>query len=221
MSDLPHETSAGPTKAVVLPGERYQAEVPDTLDLAERARLGLNVLTGVLDPDMRYEEFFHIHLGSSPPYMSREPSGRPTGDCKILESLVYMRLMTGSHVREEAEQGLMRGVLEDIAKDGLYYAKYSHDRPWHEAAGGFHYKDGDVIRRIDEDFANPTGNARLIMAMNAWYQRDGNAQWIKRMNRIAAGLDRIAIKNDDYAYFPESRVGEAFSYPRSGWLNTD
>ena len=221
MTDSAVCTSDQPAEAVVLPGERYSVETPDTLDLAERATFGLSALTGVLDADMRYEQWFHIELGCNPPHMFHETSGRPTCDCKFLESLPYMRLMTGADLRAHAELGLMRGVLEDIGDDGLYYSVYSPDRPWHEGAGAFKFKDGEVARRCNEDFANPAGNARLIMAMNAWYQRDGNPEWIRRMEGIASGLDHIAIEKDDYAYFPESRVGEAFSYPRSGWLNTD
>src|SRR5437763_2359304 len=36
-------------------GERYEASVPDTLDLAERAEWGLNALTGCTDPHAAYE----------------------------------------------------------------------------------------------------------------------------------------------------------------------
>ena len=41
---------------------RYQAEVPDTLDLAERAALAVNALTGASDPEFKYETFQGGHL---------------------------------------------------------------------------------------------------------------------------------------------------------------
>ena len=205
---------------VVPTGRRYEVESPDTLDLAERAAFGLNALTGVLDPAFKYEQYFHILLGANPSYLLHDTTGRPTNDPKYLESLPYMRLMTGSDLRTEAEAGLMAGVLEDTAEDGLFYSRRTKERTWHEACGHV-FKDGDRVRLMNEDFCNPYGNARLMIAMHAWHQRDGDPKWIERMERIAAGLSRIAIHKNGYAYFPESRVGEAFSYPKSGWKTTD
>lgn len=201
-------------------GIRYRDKVPDTLDLAERASFALNALTGLLDPDVKFEQYFEVVFTSNPPYMRHLSTGRPTIDPKFLEALPYMRIMTGSDLNLDAEQGLMDGVVEDIAEDGLFYSRRTDRRPWHE--GLFHvFKDGDTVRLINEDFANPYGNARLMLAMRAWYQRDHNPKWLKLMGGIAQGLTKIAIHRDDYAYFPESRVAEAFSYPKSGWKNTD
>ena len=47
--------AAGPVSEApgVPPGASYEATVPDTLDLAERARLALRSLTGTLDPENR------------------------------------------------------------------------------------------------------------------------------------------------------------------------
>ena len=36
-------------------GERYEDTVPDTIDIAESARLAINALTGALDPNMDHE----------------------------------------------------------------------------------------------------------------------------------------------------------------------
>jgi hypothetical protein len=207
-------------KTIETTGENYFADVPDTLDLAERARLALNALTGVLDPDFKFEQYFHVILGANPPYMWHDTSGRPTNDPKFLESLPYMRLMTGSDLNLAAEEGLMQGVIEDIGDDGLFYSRYRPERTWHEASG-HDFKDGDVVRRSNEDFANPYGNSRLMIALWAWYQRDQDPRWLKVMEGIAAGLARIAIGKEDYAFFPESRIGEAFSYPKSGWKVTE
>ena len=45
-------------------GKRYEVEIPDTLDLAERARVALNGLSGVLDPEFNYEMYFIIRFHS-------------------------------------------------------------------------------------------------------------------------------------------------------------
>ena len=206
---------------VVPEGQRYEDTVPATLDLAERGRLATNALTSLLDPAFRYEQYFHVYIGADPPYMMHDTTGRPTNDPKYLESLPYMRLMCGSDLNAEAELGLMQGVVEDIGDDGLYYARNEPQRTWHEAAGAHVFKDGEQERRVGEDFANPAGNARLIIAMWMWYQRDGDPVWLERMAAMGRGLIGISIAKDDYAYYPESRVAEAFSYPRSGWKTTE
>ena len=41
-------------------GERYEATVPDTLDLADRAALALNGLGGTIDPDGDYQMYGEI-----------------------------------------------------------------------------------------------------------------------------------------------------------------
>lgn len=38
-----------PVRSAELQEERYEADVPDTLDLAERARIAINGLTGICD----------------------------------------------------------------------------------------------------------------------------------------------------------------------------
>ena len=38
---------------------------------------------------------------------------------------------------------------------------------------------------------------------------------------MANKLCDIAIRNGDYSYYPNARVGEGFSYTRSGWKTTE
>ena len=46
-------------------GERYEALVPDTLDLQERAALAVNGLTGPTDPLADYEMYWTVRFPSS------------------------------------------------------------------------------------------------------------------------------------------------------------
>ena len=48
---------------------RYQAEVPDTLDLADRAGPALSGLSRTTNPDDGYMHYFVVHLNTRPPYM--------------------------------------------------------------------------------------------------------------------------------------------------------
>ena len=53
-------------------GQRYEALVPDTLDLAERARLAIHGLTEPTDPQADYEVFWHVLFRCHPPMMRHE-----------------------------------------------------------------------------------------------------------------------------------------------------
>ena len=217
------DLNAGSAEVHVPPpeGERYEVEVPDTLDLAERAGYALNALIGMLDPNLNYEIWFHSFLGTNPPYMYHDTTGLPTNNPKFAESFPLMRVMSGSERGLDMEEGMMRMMVGLIAEDGLYYAPVKEERPWHEGVGHvYRTADGEIVR-IHEDFANVYGNARMMLAMMAWYQRDRNPAWLTRIENMARGLAKIAAYKDDYAYFPDSGIGEAFSYPRSGWRSTE
>ncbi|OHB81616.1 MAG: hypothetical protein A2W31_15000 [Planctomycetes bacterium RBG_16_64_10] len=186
-------------------GKFYEAIVPDTLDLADRAALAINCLTGALDPDYGYELYFVARFNADPPYMHHEASGLPTNNPKFAESLPMMRLMSGSTQNLDIERRMMVRTLALIADDGLYYAPLA-GRPWHH-----------TWHRADDDFANVYGNGRLLLALMAWFQYDGNPLWQEYGQGIVHGLRRVAQFQGDRAYFPDPHIGESFSYPRSGY----
>ncbi len=201
------------TANLIPPGERYAATIPNTLDLAERARIALNGLAGSLDPEGIHEMYFIMGLGCRPPFMYKDTTGWPTNNPKFAESFPMMRLMSGSDDRLELEADMMRVMRESIAEDGLYYAKTGHARPWHEGVG-------HMYPPVGEDFANTYGNARMLLALMAWHARSPDRELWNAMGRMAAGLADMAVDRGDYAYYPDGRIGEAFSRPRSGWRDT-
>lgn len=56
-------------------GQGYEAEVPDTLDLAERGAFAVNALTGAADPVHNYETYRGGHLDQRPPYLCHKWGG--------------------------------------------------------------------------------------------------------------------------------------------------
>src|ERR1700685_415543 len=52
---------------VALNGEHYEAQVPDTLDLSDRARLAINGLTRGVDAEHDYEHYFLTLYMKDPP----------------------------------------------------------------------------------------------------------------------------------------------------------
>ena len=85
------DTAAIIQEAALRPsGKRYRAAVPDTLDLAERARLSVHGLTSFLNEKANYGPYGHTYFDANPPYMSDLPGGPPNWG-KIAESLLMAR----------------------------------------------------------------------------------------------------------------------------------
>ncbi|HID31621.1 MAG TPA: hypothetical protein EYP19_16690 [Desulfobacterales bacterium] len=104
-------------------GQRYDVEIPDTLDLAQRAEYALNALIGMLDPNLNYEIWFHSFLGANPPYMYHDTTGLPTNNPKFAESFPLMRVMTGSERNLDMEECMMKMMVSLIADDGMVSAR--------------------------------------------------------------------------------------------------
>jgi hypothetical protein len=87
-------------------GERYEAMVPDTLDIQERATLGINALTELTDPEADYEIYFDGLLGSNPPVLVHDEAD----NCqpKFEEALVLCRLISGSRKNMHVEEKWLR-----------------------------------------------------------------------------------------------------------------
>ena len=181
--------------AIVSPsieGERYEAVIPGTLDLAERASLALNVLTRNPEAENSYLVWQGMSFRSNPPCMSWPVAAISV---KFLESLPLMRTICGSGLNLETEKAMMETYVSLIERDGLQYSP-QQDK----------YTAGAV----------PASNARMIVAMMLWHQRDGDPAWLDRVRRMSQGLGKIALYRGQYAYYPD----EAGWTEDSGWSYT-
>ena len=97
--------------------ERYEATVPDTLDLAARAALAVNSLTASADPDQNYETYLCAHVDQRPAFFSH----RAGGPClaKPVQALPMMRVMSGSTLRADYDAKMLKAGLDLIEDDGL------------------------------------------------------------------------------------------------------
>src|SRR5512136_2310134 len=108
-------------------GARYEAVVPDTLDLAERARWAVNALTGIVDPKRGFQPHQCMRHYRNPPVLSPEPGGY-LFDCgnemwgKHAEALAEMRLMSGSDQEPGLDRESLLGMVSCIEDDGLFYS---------------------------------------------------------------------------------------------------
>lgn len=174
-------------ESVVVEGSTHQAMVPDTLDLADRARAAINVLTRALDAEGHYCCWQQMNFSFNPPVF-RTPA-RLT--YKWLESLPRMRQMCGSEQNLDVEQAMMQVFVDHIdPADGLFKEPVE-----------------TTSHNIPPGAVSPLQCSRLMLAMNAWYDRDGNDQWKRLICKMARGLDAIAIRRTNrghqFAYYPE------------------
>lgn len=195
-------------------GSYYEAEVPDTLDLAERGRLGLAHFFAIMRDEDNYEMPFDIY------FMPRDNNGPVAmmqlvslGCCqeKVLEALAFLRLMTGSTEQMDREAKMVEMMVSMLGKDGLLWGPAaSPKRPW---------------MKISEPFVYTHGQGRMLRAMNTWYQYTGNREWLNRIDAMVDGLDKKLVEHKgDYAYFPVHGYydGEYCSscYVAKGWKDT-
>ena len=188
----------------------YKAVVPDTLDLSERARAGVKILTEIISQPPNHQPFQKGHYYRNPPVFSNEPGGYVfiNGNemwGKAAEALLEMRLMSGSQQHADLDDKTFAGMVNCIEVDNLFYSIVGKVEGSH------------LVK--SEDFADLVGGARVMLGLIAKYQLDNNPEWLGYLARLAKGFRDFAIYKEDYAYYPDGHMGGAVSRPRSGWLN--
>jgi len=98
-------------------GKWHEATVPDTLDLADHARLAINCLTGNVDPDNRYLVFQSFDFGEKPP-AARQPSGLHSKNCRALP---LMRTMCGSEQNLDIECEIIKRIHGTFMLENCYH----------------------------------------------------------------------------------------------------
>ncbi|MBN1918823.1 MAG: glycoside hydrolase family 127 protein [Verrucomicrobia bacterium] len=198
------------------PGERYEVEVPDTLDLTERAALAINAMTRVVVPEKDYEMCFITEFRDDPPKLYLEWDGIfNTG--KFLEALPLMRVMTGSDFNAEVDAKIMESYLHGAGPDGLFYCQVEN-RPWSYYA---EWNAAEEISSIRGPYGFFFGEGRLILAMCMWYEHDHDPRWKPLIEKKIDRLLAMGYKQDDTIAFsrlfePGKNVMEA---PESNWDN--
>jgi len=175
-------------------GERYEAMVPDTLDLQERAELAVNVLTEATDPQADHEIYWLTHIGHNPIFMQHDFSDHC--QCKFLEALPLMRIISGLDRNEHVDRKWMEVLLRQQGDDGLLYTPLK-GRPW-ASLNGEYYMGG---KPEFEQYIDPFHNARVLTAMMLYHRRDPGNLWADAARRVIDGLADLAVDKGDYAFF--------------------
>src|ERR1043166_4527357 len=103
-------------------GEYYDATVPDTLDLAERARLSVHGLTSFLNPNQAYAPYGQGWFNVRVPYLTSKlvggsDSGAPNWG-KIAEALMMTRAMSGSQENLDLDGKTFKGMVAGMPDVG-------------------------------------------------------------------------------------------------------
>ena len=92
-------------------GEYYEATVPDTLDLAERAKVSIHGLTGFLNEKKNYSPYGHAFYNVQTPYMTTFFTGPDPCWSKILDAMLLTRLMSGSNQNIDIQSKSFQGII--------------------------------------------------------------------------------------------------------------
>ncbi len=201
--------SCSPTEEPAPPAaSRYQAEVPDTLDLAARGALALRAITNVAEPRFQYNTCQGAHLDHNPPYMS----WRTGGPClmKPIHALPGLRIMSGSAVNPDVDAKMLESVTRDIEDDDRWWLKSLEERPWRAVPDAEQSVVAVAAAAVDNRFW-PFPHARMMVALMDWHQYDGDPKWLELTGQMADSLAKLALKNEDRAWYHQT-------YGRSGWV---
>ena len=184
-------------------GQRYESLVPDTLDLTDRAVFAINAYTRMLDPALDYRFCGNANFIRKPPVLI---IGGPYGcTSKQIESLVLMRIMSGSSYNIDIDNKLMQSVLHLAAPDGFFYT------PWSKVAWMPDYMGGapagvDLVSQTRQPHTEFWEESRMALALCMWHQHDHNALWQELIQKKIDRLSELAAWQGDCCHFSRGRL---------------
>jgi hypothetical protein len=167
-------------------GERYEASVPDTLDLAHRMGLAVNALTNVWYPSERYALAFNVDFSRRPPLLSINhlTDAYLNIPAKFIEALVVCRLASGSRQNIEVDRGVLDAQLSFIGDDGLTYTPT------------------DTLERFTKPrpFSEVWGEGRLLLALSMLAQVDDDPRWAEAAKRKVDRFLELSRRKDGFRF---------------------
>jgi hypothetical protein len=176
-------------------GERYEASVPDTFDIAERANLAVNVLTEATNPLADYEAYDLFSPFTNPPSMTINQWYFPYEEGHV-EALIRNRIISGSQQNLQVERRWMEVTLKLQGPDGLLYVPVK-GRPW--ALDGFQIRDIEVPK--GDQILEPYVCGSMLRSISVYARRNPDGPWRSVLRRLVDGMINLAVSDGDYAYY--------------------
>lgn len=206
-------------------GDSYVDTVPDTLDVAERAKLAVHALTSITDPAYDYEIYWSCNFFRNPPVMQHDFNDWVQNQEGLMEALPLLRNASGDESNSQVDRAWMESTLKSVGPDGLIYVPLE-GRPW----GRLHADGINPVWQADgtrSNFSDPSvtqaANAstcqRMIGAMTIYYLRDQNPMWKATIEKMIQRLSDLTIQRADYSYFapgsfaPQAKVAPDATMP--------
>jgi len=196
-------------------GMRYEDRVPDTLDIAERARLGVHCLTAITDPSADQEIYWTAHFDQNPATMLHDINDWCQNSEGMLEALPLLRMASGSDESSNVDRVWMEALLKSVGPDGLIYVPLN-GTPWARiGVGGVSRADGTTADGRDKSLTqltNPGLWPRAIAAMAIYHIRDGNPMWKQTIEQMIQGMAGLISDQGDYGFFPAGQYEPSMKF---------
>ncbi len=168
------------------------SQIPDTLNLEKRAALSVNCLTRNVDPDLDYAQYFDGLFQFEPPVLIHHKYwDHCDGTGRAVDALILARHMTGSTLNVEIDQKLRNLVFSYIGRKGLCWVPKARYMEKESTPG-----------RPEPPVVEFWGQRGCLMALVTWYQKERDDRLRQVIDDLINGLWDIAVKKDDYCYYP-------------------
>ncbi len=202
--ELPHRPGPGPmdmrevfTPEYFAPAGSYDdAEVPDTLDLAERGALAVEGLMNFLDPGQDYEQYQIAFFNINPPFMAHY-NMEAGNQGKIAKGILTNRLMSGSKAKLREQADMFNAMIDRVNEEGLFYNDLNRG-PW--------------VPSITTEDQLAVNTAHVLVAMIDLYQIKPHPRLLELIRFMADGMVKLARVEGDYAYYTKVAPEEGDSH---------
>ena len=174
-------------------GERYEAAVPDTLDLADRMSLAINALTNLWYPGKKWALGFDVWLGyrQAVRFVARAIDAYMAITPKFVEALALCRLGSGNREDLEVDRNVINAQIDLLGADGLTYFPT------------------DAMEGLPEfntqTFTETYPEGRRLLALSTLCQVDENPQWAEIGKRKVDRLLALSREKEGFRYFWKAR----------------
>jgi len=180
-------------------GGRYEADVPDTLNLAYRMGLAVNALTNVWYPEEKWALGFVVDFSRCrgvlfPSHITDAYLNIPP---KFLEALVVCRLASGNEDNLDVDLEVLRVQLNLLGDDGLTYCPT------------------DTLEQFTEarPFSEVWGEGRMLLALSMLAQIDDNPKWLEIGKRKVDRLLTLSREKEGFRFLWKGRFRPGETVP--------
>ncbi|MBI4531096.1 MAG: glycoside hydrolase family 127 protein [Candidatus Latescibacteria bacterium] len=172
-------------------GETNSAEVPDTLDLADRMGLAVNALTNVWYPDEQWALGFVVDFSRRPAVLfpSHVTDAYLNIPSKFLEALTVCRLASGDTENLDVDLEVLRTQLSLLGDDGLTYCPTGTLHQFTEV----------------RPFAEVWGEGRMLLALSMLAQVDDDPLWVEVGKRKIDRLLSLTREKEGFRFLWKGR----------------